>query len=344
MGKLTVVHLFNFNKGSRYPSMISQGLYIHPEIEVSFAMPFISLGRIISPADKHLSESLLKADYIFRCDDEHFGFDEIDRFLDINDLWSKVVYYDFKDSTEIDFHRLSTCNAYVKRSWASGINREPIEMPDIPILPVDFGLLDEYFERPAPEKKDIDICHMFPPDKRIGVRRYNVYRELDAQRGNFGNAVIGVPTAAAQAGRRAIFDPPEDNPFLDYLDYLKRSKIVFTAFPDHWDGDSRTWEAFSSGALVFMDATTIPSPKPFISGKHCFIYDARKPASIRNAIAIAKDLLKNETTRQTIAKEGYQHALSFHKPVDRVNQILKWIKSPSKKLSEHVDTRQTFTV
>ena len=327
MSKINVVHLFNFNKGSRYPSMISQGLYFHPDINVSFAMPFISLGKIV------------KADYIFRCDDEHFRFVEIDRFLDKNDLWSKVIYYDFKDSTAIDFHRLSACNAYVKRSWAKGINREPIEMPDIPLLPVDFGLLNEYFERPVPEKRDIDICYMFSPDKRIGVRRYNVYKELEAQRDSFENAVIGSVTTFAQIGRRGIFELPENNPFLDYLDYLKRSKIVFTAFPDRWDGDSRTWEAFSSEALVFMDATTIPSPKPFISGKHCYIYDARSPESIKNAIAIAKDLLRNETTRRTIAKAGYHHALSFHKPVNRINQILKWVRSPSKKLSEHVQIK-----
>ena len=337
MSKITIVHLFNFNKGSRYPSMISQGLYFHPDISVSFAMPFVSLGKIICPADPHLQDSLVKADYIFRCDDEHFGFGEIDRLLDKNDLWSKVIYYDFKDSTEIDYHRLSVCKAYVKRSWTKGIEREPIEMPDIPILPVDFSLLNEYFERPAPGKKDIDISYMFPPDKRIGIRRYNVYKELEAHKDSFENAVIGTVTSFARIGRRGMFELPENNPFLDYLDYLKRSKIVFTAFPDMWDGDSRTWEAFSSEALVFMDATTIPSPKPFISGKHCFIYDARSPESIRNAIGIAKDLLKDEATRVKIAKEGYQHALLYHKPVNRINQILKWVQSPAKKLSEHVE-------
>lgn len=337
MGKLKIVHLFNFHKGSRYHAMISQGLYAHPDIEVSFAMPFVSLGNIVSPADQNLQDSLVKADYIFRCDDKHFEFDEIDRFLDVNGLWSKVIYYDFKDSSDIDYHRLSTCAAYIKRSWTKGIDRDPVQMPDIPILPVDFSLLDEYFERAAPEKKDIDICYMFPPDKRIGIRRYNVYKELDAQKSSFKNAAIGMLTTFAQIGRRGIFNPPENNPFLDYLDYLKRSKIVFTAFPDPWDGDSRTWEAFSSEALVFMDTTAIPSPKPFISGKHCFIYDARKPESIRNAIATAKGLLNDEKTRLAIAKEGLNYVCSFHKPVNRINRILKWVRSPIKKLSEHVE-------
>ncbi len=330
--KLKIVHLFNFHKGSRYHAMISQGLYLHPDVEVSYAMPFVSLGEIFQPADKDLSDSMKNADYIFRGDDEHFGLPDIDRFLDNNNLWPKVVYYDFKDSWAIDNHRLEQCVAYIKRSWSMGYDRVPIPEPPLPILPMDFGLLNEFFVRPMPEIRDIDICYMFLPDKRIGKRRYNVFVELDKQRNEFSNPLIGTPTTMANVGRRAIFDKPDNNPFLDYLDVLKRSKIIFTAYPDNWDGDSRTWEAFSSGALVFKDISTIPSHKPFLTGIHCFDYDARKPESIREAIAKAKYFLKNNKERKKIAENGFTFALSNHRPEQRINQILSWLACNEKKL------------
>ncbi len=307
-------------------------------------MPFVSLGEVIQPADKNLADSMKRADYIFRCDDEHFNLPDIDQFLDNNDLWPKVVYYDFKDSWDIEKHRLKQCAAYVKRSWSQGYERTPIPEPPAPILPMDFGILNEFFVRPMPGIRDIDICYLFLPDKGIGNRRYNVFTELNKQRSEFSNPVIGTPTTMANVGRRAIFDTPDNNPFLDYLDILKRSKIVFTAYPDNWDGDSRTWEAFSSGALVFKDISTIPSQEPFLTGKHCFDFDARKPESIREAITIAKYFLENEDVRVRIANEGYNYAITNHRPEQRISRILTWIESSSKDLEKHVNKRRHFLI
>jgi hypothetical protein len=127
--KLKVVHLFNYFKGSRYPSMISQGLWTHPDIEVSYLMPFVQLGSVVCPAEERLAEALEAADYIFRADDEHFGFAGVDELLDRRDLWKKVIYYDFKDNPKLDKHRLTSCLAYVKRSWGIGRDRLPRHPP-----------------------------------------------------------------------------------------------------------------------------------------------------------------------------------------------------------------------
>ncbi|UCD38352.1 MAG: glycosyltransferase family 1 protein [Fidelibacterota bacterium] len=333
---IKVVHLFNHHTGARYPAMISQGLWLHPEVEVSYNMPFISLGKEICPADSNLETSLLGAEYIFRAGDSHFGIADVDGLLDGHDLWGKVIYYDFKDEAAIDTHRLQTCHAYLKRNWSSGYDRRPLAPAPVPILPVDFGLLSEYYVDPIPVEKDIDIAYLFPPDQRIGRRRYSVYEELDRVRGAFSSPAIGVPTASARVGRRAIFDPPEGNPFLAYLRMLKRAKIVFTAFPDEHDGDSRTWEAFSSGAMVFMDTTHIPSPQPFVHGKHCYIYDARDRDSICTAIDTAMEYLKDDAGRENIAQQGLEHALMYHKPEDRISMILKWVRSSPRILTDHV--------
>ncbi len=324
---MRVVHLFNFNRGSRYPSMISQGLLKHPEISVSFSMPFISLGKVVSPADAHLGVSLLDADYIFRANDEHFGFDEIDRFLDRHHLWGKVIYYDFKDSHQIDTARLVNCGAYVKRSWPIGYDRDDRAPLQKPVLPMDYSLLDEYFAVEIPKEKDISVACLFPHNPIIGKRRFQVLSALKNHQSRFPDSHIGMPTAAAAVGRRSIFEPQNNNPFLNYLYTLKRAKIVFTAYPDNHDGDSRTWEAFSSGGMVFMDKTAIPSAFPFVHERDCFIYDARDKDSIEKAIKAAYYFLKNESERQRIALQGYKHALLYHKPVDRVSLILQWIRS-----------------
>ncbi|MFP4418196.1 MAG: glycosyltransferase [Chitinispirillaceae bacterium] len=327
MNNLKIVHLFNLNRGSRYPSMISQGLWTHPRISVSFSMPFISLGSLIQPADPNLEKSLITADYIFRANDEHFGIQDMDAILDRHDLWKKVIYYDFKDNHAIDTHRLATCAAYIKRSWPIGYDRRARPATQKPILPMDYGLLDEYFAVNIPDEKDIDVACLFPSNPIIGTRRYQLITILKRCKSWFPDSHIGMPTAAAATGRRAVFASQENNPFLDYLSVLKRSKIVFTAYPDNHDGDSRTWEAFSSQALVFMDKTSIPSPHPFVNGRDCFIYDARDPESIMSAVIRARAFLRNESHRRAIALQGYKHALTYHKPVDRINLVLQWIRS-----------------
>ncbi|MBD3393032.1 MAG: glycosyltransferase, partial [Chitinivibrionales bacterium] len=338
MSNCRIVHLFNFSKGSRYHAMISQGLYFHPDVEVTYAMPFVSLGAVVQEAGKDLSRSMIEADYIFRCNDAHFGFDEVDDFLDRNDLWGKVVYYDKKDEPGLDMHRLNTCAAYVKRSWTVGYNRDPRPAPPKPILPLDFGLLSEYYVDPIPAKKDIDVAYLFPPKPEIGQRRYRVYTGLMQARESLGNSMIGMCTAGAVRGRRALFEKPESNVLLEYLRALKRARIVFTAYPDKWDGDSRTWEAFASGAMVFMDAATIPSPHPLVHCRHCYIYDARDPDSIRDAIAAARFYLRNDKARRTIALAGYKYAGNHHRALHRVAQILSWVRSANKVLEEHVQT------
>lgn len=318
-----IVHLFNL--GSRFPSQISQGLIASPGIHVSFNKSVISLGKEIVPATRTLYEDLFNADCIFRCNDEHFQIPEIDDFMDQNGLWKKMVYYDFKDAADIEYHRLEQCLVYAKRSWLEGLERKAIPVSDPRIIPLDFCILNEYLEINAPKKRVFDIAYLFKPEKEIGIRRYNVLTQLRAA--GFNNALIGACSAAGRTGRRAIYCSPDNNPWVQYLKSLKQSKIVFTAFPDYWDGDSRTWEAFASGAMVFMDQTGIPSPHPFEHGKHCYIYNALDQDSITAAINKAVYYLQHDNERESIAETGYRFALEHHRPVNRIKQIFSQLES-----------------
>jgi hypothetical protein len=325
MQKRNVVHLFNFNSGSRYHALISQGLITHSGINASFNQPVMSLGKVTAPASDTIEKDLCEADIIFRPDDEHFGLDNLDSILDKENLWNRVIYYDKKDKADLDLHRLSSCKAYIKRSWPIGYDREPRPETPRPIIPMDYGLLHEYFTVDIANPKDIDVAYLFPATPIIGQRRYAVYEELYAVKQDFANPVIGFFTTAAAAGRRAIFEAPQQNPFIAYISILKRAKIVFTAYPDNHDGDSRTWEAFSSGGLVCMDATAIPSPHPFVNNEHCIIYDARKRDSIKEAIEKAKYYLNHEPERKKLALAGYKHAVTHHLPLRRMEWILSQI-------------------
>ena len=334
--KLRIVHLFDINRGSRYLAMISQGLWIDPDIEVSFSSPFISMGTCICPPTQTMEEDLRSADYIFRANDEHFIAPEIDEILDRELLWSKVIYYDFRDTPEIDEHRLRKCCVYVKRSWPIGFLREPREPTHPRLFPMDYGLLNEYFEVLPHDRKTFDVACLFPPNPQNGMRRYTMLEELSAARSRFGTSHIGNPTTSAQRGRRAILRPPEQNPWLTYLGILKRARIVFTARPDCWDGDSRTWEAFASGAMVFIDRSFIPDAYPFMHERDCFVFNAHSRQSIRNAVDAAVYYLAHESERSQIARRGYRFALAHHKPQDRIRRILRYARDPVKDLSYHL--------
>lgn len=143
------------------------------------------------------------------------------------------------------------------------------------------------------------------------------------------STMIGKTTTDRTEGRRSILYAPEGNPWVEYMQDLWRTKILFSAFPDAWDGDSRTWEAMASQALCFLDRTYIPTDHYFEHGRHCFFFDAADKASIRDAIQLAKQYLRPEKKgeRERIAREGYTHAVRFHRSVHRVDYMLRAIQA-----------------
>ena len=117
---LSILHLFNYYHGARFPPLISQGLFEHPDVQFWTVMPVISLGKTEVSVVPAPDKAMQSADYIFRPNDEHFEVQSADVLLDRFDLWSKVVYYDFQDSSDINLERLQACAAHTKRSWPVG--------------------------------------------------------------------------------------------------------------------------------------------------------------------------------------------------------------------------------
>ncbi len=329
---MKIVHLFDL--GSRQHQLFNQGLMATPNILLKTNKPYIQFGAVLNPPSKTIFEDLLNCDLIFRCGDLHFTIKSFDSFMDENDLWEKTIYYDFKDSPNIEPHRLLYCKSYCKRSVLIGEERLPIPKTKIPILPIDYAALVEYY-LPQPDNRTIDLAYLYTP-KPFEKRRALVYQLLKGA--NIPNSIIGNVTKGDGHGRKAIFSPRENNSFIKYLQTINQSKIVFTVFPDNHDGDSRIWEAFASGALVFMNISFIPSAFPLIDKKHCIQFDATNAESVRMAISLAKYYLKNENEekRKKIANEGYHFVKQHHQAKNRIEQIFKWLASQNKKVEEHV--------
>lgn len=318
---LKAVHLFNPELGSRYPQMISQGLINHPDVGVSFNQPVISLGQEIRPAKfpELLRAEMTWADLIFRPSRSHFHMPEWDDFLNRANLWGKVIYYDFRDDEQIDTEYLCKCRLYVKRTWPDGGAVRQGKMLHVP-----YGILDEYlFYQHLSLTRDIDFVYLFTPnpDNPAERSRYRVYQALEraGDKGDLKGFIYGLGQKTRE-GRRAIFEPMDDNPFLDYLMLLKRAKVVITIMPDHNGGDSRIWEAFASGAAVL---TNFLNPvRGFRNQTDYFGFNPNDDNGIEVMFKLLFDLIKNDSVRKMVGELGQKMALDSHMAVNRIGSIL----------------------
>lgn len=322
------------DEGSRFPLMMAEGLLARPDVEAFFSRTFQVLGRPLTQAlsEAELLTAMDNADLIFLCDRKHYPQPHMIKAIAQRRLWPKVVIYDFQDSPQVERAWLKRARAYFKRSFPIGVKRQPRrQRRNKPVFPLDFGVLHcypEVFDR-FDVPRDIDVGYYFQPQSLIRKhklrRRGHVLQRLQAANWKGYNTRIGQVTLDAMAGRSSVFESPEENQWVAYMGHLKQTKILFNAFPDRWDGDMRTWEAISSGALCFLDRTYIPSPNYFEHGRHCFFYDATDPASIRDAVQLARTYLQpdKQAEREAIAARGRHHALHFHRSINRVNYVFE---------------------
>lgn len=299
---MKILHLFDPKRGSRYPLMISQGLFESPGVGVMVSATVTSLGEEIACPVRDLDKAIDEADYIFRAGIDHFSYGD-------HLPWDKIIYYDFKDSSEIDDFYYGKARLYVKRSYHRRVGKSLIQVP--------YGILPEYYTETL-RARDIDVCYPITPNQRSPFEQSRYWVALALQQSDFTNIRLGQSTTS---GRRAIFDNPTGNPFMRYLSLLSASKVIIACGPDHLGGDSRLWEAFASGALVVMDKPRVALPNPFVDGEHCIIYEPSH-AGIRKMIRRVRMLLANSTERLRIAKAGKAHAIKYHQAKNRVGMIL----------------------
>ena len=289
MKNYNIVHLFD--DYCRFTLIITEGLLFHPEInEVYFNKSIKILNKVIANGTewKKLQEILKRCDYFFFPDKDHFKITHIINFLDKEKLWYKAIIYDFKDTQYIEYDLLDVCAIYFKRSVCFK-DRSLIKTyrKGWKIFPLNYSSINEYFLQNIDFKnRNIDVGAYFSFSSiRFSLnRRKKLLKSLFKSNFKGYNVEIGKPTIDKEHGRYAIFDDEEDNAWYEYIKKLNQCKIIFSAYPDHFDGDSRIWESMSSGALCFIDKGYIPTEKKLRNNIHAIFYNALSKKSILQAI------------------------------------------------------------
>ena len=80
------------------------------------------------------------------------------------------------------------------------------------------------------------------------------------------------------------------------------------------------FEAMFSGALVFVDEMFAPAPHPLRHGEHVVVYSPADPAAFQRLVA---HYLAHPLDARRIARQGYLHALQYHRSVSRVDYYLR---------------------
>jgi hypothetical protein len=258
-------------------------------------------------------------------------------FNDLN-LWDKIIIYDIKDNQilfdpvtgEVSNEWVSKPLMYIKRSWEEyylPVNREKM-------IPLDFAVLDAYLDvLPINyyDRRDLSITNTLIQGKRPGCPRDIITEKIKSFNWPIINDditqltlfySIGWQSSWRHVGYRAELSPaaPLINWWYVYMHMLSRTKILFTGASHSAMGDTRTWEAFSRGPLVFVDHISIPQPNPMIAGEHYIKIDINDTDKM---IQQTLELLKDETERARIAKAGHEHAIKYHSSKARVDYVME---------------------
>jgi len=230
----------------------------------------------------------------------------------------KTVLIDYHDRSH--FNCPIPCFAYFKRSWV-----DRVESPDgkyatkriIPrpphYHPLTMAIMDEFIINEDVERDIVLSCPLRRDKKGWHLNRIRVLEllgKMDIQ----GKTQIG----EFSKGHMRRFNEPD---MRDYFSLLKRSRIVVTCNPNRWEGDHRTWEAFASGALVFVDKIYTPMVHPLIDGKHCIFYEMSE-VGLKELRTMILYYLKHTAEADVIAREGHEFTMKYHRASNRIDEIL----------------------
>jgi spore maturation protein CgeB len=93
---------------------------------------------------------------------------------------------------------------------------------------------------------------------------------------------------------------------------MREARIVVTANPTGWEGDSRTWEALASGAMVMVDKLETPLPHPLLDKVHVVYFDSSDKEGF---LKLLKYYLDHPDEAKVIGINGHAHAVKYHRTV-----------------------------
>jgi hypothetical protein len=238
----------------------------------------------------------------------------------------KLVFVDFADDPLITYPIEGL--AYFKRSWPYPPVDPRLDPPGDPAVfemlppmrpsshhPTGYAVMRDFIVEQQ-YARDIDLgCFL----RENMIKRRVVLHLLRQALGASGFKVHLGPISDAG---RSTFDS-------SYLTALRRSKIVVTVGPDLWEGDSRTWEALANGALVIQEELQTPLPQPLVDGEHIAYFSARDlhrdTMAQQEFLSTVASYLTHLDEAARIGAAGREHVLSHHRPVHRVDEMLRTV-------------------
>ena len=261
------------------------------------------------------------------------------RFRQLKDRYKyKTIFLDYDDNPNgvydaDDFH----WRLYFKRSCVRRDQMLVVKYGGLDVIPTAYCVVDEMVD-PVPSfdgSRAIDISCLFDDQvenrwvyEKGRLRLLSFAKELRAKYGY--SMQIGTVSETGSIGRSAINER--------YKQCLYSSKVILHANPDPWEGDSRTWEALSSGALVFLDRMVQPIEHPLVDGEHAVFYDLSHEGLLTLEEKIAF-YLDHDEERERIGRQGREHVLAHHRPINRTNVIIERLEVQEADIREAFMTR-----
>jgi len=243
---------------------------------------------------------------------------------------SKLIIVDFGDG----FGPVNYANNpknygfYFKRSWVvrrygQGGTSEAGRVVTLPAaakknayFPISYSLAEQFLltgvaaSAFTSDRVHPITCTLRPSGRGTDVRKQVLeWTKQAASRWRLKNVIAG---EVDHGGRKSLQNK-------NYLTKMRESQIVVTCNPAGWEGDSRTWEALASGALVMVDRLRTPTLHPLIDGVHVAFYDPTNQTDFNTKL---KFYLDHPDIARRIGEQGYVYALRYHRTVSRADYLL----------------------
>mmetsp|Transcript_2284 Transcript_2284/g.2978 ORF Transcript_2284/g.2978 Transcript_2284/m.2978 type:complete len:471 (-) Transcript_2284:6-1418(-) len=221
-------------------------------------------------------------------------------------------------------HKLDRVLAYMKRSWVDKRNgshhhhsikkrsRDNQDTNILTFLPLPYSVWDNYtlgLTLGLPRLYDI-VCTVRTHAVVQPARTRIVQWLSEAANTIFNHTTVYLGDTG---GHRKIVQDT-------YFNLMRNARIVVTCNPSEWDGDFRTYEALSTGALVFVDELHTPAPYPLVDGVHLIVYDTHDKDDF---LAKLEFYLHRPHLAAAIAANGLYHVLKYHRAISRLDYVLR---------------------
>jgi hypothetical protein len=253
-------------------------------------------------------------DYVPHDGDNKWTYDYITQYE------RKLVCVDWIDEPDRYIYPPELCQAYFKRSYCLPVGdyqQELItrrkEIDNDRVLPFAYCALREFdiHSNIALSDRPITLgCYLRP----TCPNRYWVLQVVEQIAKQLGVTyhVGPVNDASRSVGTKCHYDS-------EYLNFLANTRIIVTCQPTGWEGDSRLWEAFMSGALVVTDKIFTPYEFMPGDGYECREYNIGDADLLVN---ILRHQINNLESSQSIATFGKSRVITDHLPKARMKYVL----------------------